>query len=393
MKESTSEKLPGWLSDMARSDHLPMLSGMLAPLFRQLGQLGIAVRFRVVLDSSTVIGELRWMAVGRRDPNARSALAEAIAARVVVACVPKQIDTEVRDNLLELEEQTGVPQQAIWGLWLEYRQLLTFVEADAVETAATAYLRNRDLSDITFVRTAESVGAEALLTADRDLLDADPRATPAHEIVIDLRNYAREKSIELTVYAFGTISFQVSGHALVAAIRVLPRLGGYLTRLPWWLKLAAVGGVIWFLASSERRERAAKFLRDLRSMIGSVLDGFMEQVEALMRAAAQSHERAELARARIAERVRPRKLLLRQAVRIACAEAGRPLSIVEIDQTVRELGYATKAKNLGPWILRTLNADSRFVHVEGSWSIKLAVEEERVGGGAMPSAAVPRRAI
>jgi predicted nucleic acid-binding protein len=370
MPDSSKKLPPSWLAEAIRSDHLPTLRSLLGTAMKQFGVLGVALGLRVVVDTRTILADLRWMLMKRKQPDARTALVESINASVIVACAPPQVDQEVRQNLHEMSQQTGAAPEAIWALWLEYRRQLTIVEPCPVATSATSFLSARDPSDIAFIQVSESVGAAALLTTDRDLLAADGRAMPAREIVIDLRNYAREKTVELTIIGIGTFSFRIGIQALVAAVKELPGVARPIARLPPWLHLLLVGVAIWIMASEERRQAAATMLRRLRGWLGVLLDGVLEQIDAIFTAAIDAHHRAEAAQSNILAKVQPRKLLLRQAIYLACAEATRPLSIEEIEHAARDMGYTTAAKSLGPAIVRTLRADDRFALLDAGWSLR-----------------------
>jgi predicted nucleic acid-binding protein len=360
-----------WLATTARSDSLPELLGFVGPALEQLGIAGVRLRLRVVLDTSAILADLHWMVARRRNPAARTDLLEAINAKVVVACVPPHVEQEVRDNLPQISEKTGASVEALWALWLDYKRLLTFVEPKPVENPAIRFLQGRDPKDIPFVQASETIAAVALLTKDRHLLDADARSLKPHEIVVDLRNYARAKTVELTIAGLGTFTLGTSVHVLVAAVRSLPAVGRAIARLPWWLHLIAAGGVLWVLSSSDRRDTAKRVLQRVRDFCGDFGSAFVEQAKELFVVAMDHHQRARVAEDSVLAKVKPRRIRLCDAVYLACAEARRAQSIDEIERAVRDLGYVSKAKSLQPSIRRTLRGDRRFVvTATDHWTIR-----------------------
>lgn len=360
---------PRSFDELMRSDQLPAMVSLLGPTLRQLGSFGVTLRVRLVLDTSTVISELVWLVARRKTADARTGLAEAIAAQVVIACAPPQIDDEVRGNLDSLAQQTRKPQAEIWQAWLEYRKLITILEPDPVVTSATSYLSGRDRSDVAFLQVSESIAASAVLSHDRDLLDADKRAIRPPDISIDLRNYARAKTIELTIFGLTTFSFNVGSSLLVAALHTLPAIGRALRALPPWVYVTAIGVVFWALSKKERREAFSEAWNRVRGWLGTAADALKGPITELFRKAAEAHEQALQAQQKIEAKAKARRLLLRQAVHIALAQAGGELGLADLEAAVTRVGYVSNAKSLVGPLVRTLRSDARFVQRNGAWGL------------------------
>jgi predicted nucleic acid-binding protein len=363
--------------ELTRSDQLPAMVSLLGPMLQQLGAFGVTLRVRLVLDTSTVISELVWLVSRRKSADARTSLAEAIAAQVVIACAPPQIDDEVRGNLDSLAKQTRKPQAEIWQAWLEYKRLVTILEPDPVVTSATSYLSNRDRSDVAFLQVSETIAASAVLSHDRDLLDADKRAIRPHDISIDLRNYARAKTIELTIFGLTTFSLNIGSSVLIAALRTLPAIGRALRALPSWVYVTVIGVLLWVLSKKERREAIGEAWGRVRGWLGTAADSLKGPVMDLFRKAIAAHEEALQAQERIESKSKVRRLLLRQAVHIALAQADGAVSLVELEAEVRRIGYVSNAKSLVGPLVRALRGDARFVERNAGWALanKLAVSD------------------
>ena len=56
----------------------------------------------LILDANVIIAELIWLARTRRDPTARTALQEVIAARTVLPFAPRYLDHEVQGKIPEV---------------------------------------------------------------------------------------------------------------------------------------------------------------------------------------------------------------------------------------------------------------------------------------------------
>lgn len=357
----------------ARSDRLPELINQIGPILERLGTFGVSLRMRLVIDTSTVIADLFWIVSKRKNPEARTSLEEAIRASVVIAVAPPQIDSEIRGNLEELSEQTGVSQEVIWGAWLDYRRLLTIVEPQAVPTSGTEYLERRDPSDIPFLYLSENIAAAAVVSADPDLLSADKRlVVRPTAITIDLRNYARAKTIQLSIVGMGTLTINVGLNMVIDALQSLPTVGRALAALPRWLHALMIAMLIWALASSKRRDAIADYWERLKSFAGSAFEAMKPTMKELLDTALDAQAKAETARLAVMSKVRERPLRLHQAVHLALVRSSSALTPAQLEATVRELGYRSKARSLQAAIVRTLRADVRFKPTQTGWIVNRA---------------------
>src|SRR6202522_621214 len=75
-----------------------------APVLRPL--IGEIIQFLVVLDASSVQGELRWCLGSRRDSSARSSLQELIEAKVVIAVAPPWLRTEIEKYVPKIDRKS-----------------------------------------------------------------------------------------------------------------------------------------------------------------------------------------------------------------------------------------------------------------------------------------------
>lgn len=80
----------------------------------------------VILDANVIIAELIWLTKTRDNPKARTALQEVIAADSLVAVAPVWLEDEIQENIPEVSEELGIPEDQLLEAWEKYRELIEF---------------------------------------------------------------------------------------------------------------------------------------------------------------------------------------------------------------------------------------------------------------------------
>ncbi len=207
-----------------RSDSLRSFVAMAANAKADPQALGLLRQLRLVVDSNIVLESIRWMA-RRRDATARPALQEVVSAGTLVAYAPEFLEQEVNRKLVELAPKWKLPAQNLQACWSELRQYLSFVPIpDGVAERACDYFELRDPTDADFLAAFQQVNADAILTRDKDIQATAAPTLKEIDILLDVRRYAREKVVELTLIASGALVLHVAAAGLHAAGRAIAAL-------------------------------------------------------------------------------------------------------------------------------------------------------------------------
>ncbi len=355
------------------SDHLTGLRELafslpqFAAAFRGLHQV------RLVIDSNIILQELIWLTKRRANPAATTDLQEAIASGTVIAYAPSQLREEVEKHFSRIASEQGIPEERLYAAWECYQKGLNFCEAEPAEKFRVIN-PGRDPSDLPFIYLYAQVGAAAVVSRDKDI-QAMGAATVRLDVMVHLREYARAKTIEVSIAFGGTIVFTGIG---IAAVKLVTNLAATLaqgfTRLPDWLKLVLVMGAV--IAVCHPKSRAAivdgwhavsrKFVA-VASPLTPVLIEFMHVYQENQKKAAESW-------AQVQEKLPPAKRVpLRNLVYAVCAAAKKPLFLEEIARKVRIGGCLSKNRDLCSYLRRVMRQDRRFIKcVDGRWTVAMA---------------------
>jgi hypothetical protein len=227
-------------------------------------------------------------------------------------------------------------------------------------------LEHRDPNDMPFVAVLREAGGDALLTADRDLLDSLEAAITAADLMSLLRDYARQKAIAVGVsgqvyagaFAFGHGgSFLVRGtHAVASALKALPTLA----------KLALAVGAVWIATRPASRAWLSKQLnRAVRAFdraLPRIADAVAEGGKAEMNAAAiQSKVRGRLRR--------PKRVGLRAALLRVARDEVFGMTVAEFARRLVAIGYKTTARRFTEFLERYLDRDPMFARTATGWRL------------------------
>jgi len=296
-----------------------------------------AVQVHLVLDTNVLVEDLRFLAKTCRDAGARTGIQELLASETVVAYYPAEAVPELEAKLDEIARRDGLDRSKLGTLWDQYRTKLHICPVGAIPVTMADDCRVlRDPTDLPFLALRHLLGANAIVTNDRDISAAGAPVIPPVHLRVDLRDLARAQGQHLAVIVGGIV---VVGVPVVAVVAMIQGTAKAAVRLPpWLLALLGVGIVAVVLHPTSRaaiRSAAARIAHDL----GEVWTQIEPDIQALLVAATEAGEESKhLAAAlegKLPGAVRP---TLEQAAYRACVSAGRALTTAQVLAALRMAG-------------------------------------------------------
>jgi predicted nucleic acid-binding protein len=336
-----------------------------APLIRLLELLP---QFRLVIDANVIIEELLFITQKRRDPSARTHLQEAIDSGTVVALAPGKLRTEISKHIPRLAAKRGVSEEALQGAWLEYQSRIRFVEVEPVSAEAAAAAVDPD--DLPYVYLYWQVNADAVLSRDRHI-PALGAASVKREVLIHVRNYAREKAPEIVLRVGSYIITVPLVAGLVVFGKIVASVAKGFARLPVEVQLALCA--IALAAGVHQRSRQA-----LTTLVSTQAAKLKEPAWVLLQVFGALAEELAAAERRvrvqeeILERSMPRAARgpLRLVALSVCLEAGQALTAEELTRGVLRAGYKSESAHLKHYLLRVLRQSELFISMpDGRWTV------------------------
>ena len=218
------------MGNIIPSEKLAELRQLVALLPSLCGMLEKAAQIRLVIDSSIIIGDLYWLVNKRKKLAAKTILQELIASATVIAYAPLELKIEVEKWISEVARNKSTDEQPLYAEWLEYQKNLVFCKA--AKTICNEELYKRDPSDLPFVYVCSQVGAAAIISKDADIQETAEVAQL--DIIFTLRDYARSKSIEVTITLSGMVLVTTTMLAFIGILKLLKSLVQQLVqKMPW----------------------------------------------------------------------------------------------------------------------------------------------------------------
>ncbi len=337
--------------------------GPLRDLMAAMGMVDVVHQVRVVVDSSWVLRDLRWLVGTRTSPEARTALQEVLDSRTVMAYAPNTLRQEVERHIPQLASDLRVNEEQVWEHWRDYQASIHFLNAPSSPQPE----RLRDPTDEPFIYVYAIVGAEAILSSDKDLQDSTARVVNL-DVVLSLRDYSRAAAPEMTIKLGGAVILVAGIQTIRLAVDGLRAIYRGFARLR--LEVKAVVLVLGVLAAAHSKTRtaiadalrsmsaraiqAAALLAPVLASLGSDLGLQQERAQGSWEAAGFSGGPRRPAR------------LVAYAV---CLAASEPLPVDVIELRMRAAGYKSAARRFRPYLLRVLRSDPRFTEVQpGLWA-------------------------
>src|SRR6266446_4836197 len=328
----------------ARSEVLAFLRFLvdLSPTVKQL--VGEIIELDLVLDTNVILEELLFLAKRRRDPAAKTALMELLAAKTVIAFFPQEALSEVEAKCDEIAQRYAIPRVTLTDLWAEYRRQIYVVPTTHLPLRAECEAL-RDPTDLPFVQARHLVGADAVLTRDADIGAARVPVLSRARLLLDLRDYSRNKAMQVGIVVGSGIIATIPIAGLFTFIRWLVDV---IRRIPRGLLWAAAAGIAIALLHPKSREF---LIRTGKNVLHTVKDWG----ETFAPLAVRIAETAKLAEARAGQlqakievplsKVRKPRMTLSQAVYRECVVAGQPMTDEEVWQAVSRKGIKSRARD------------------------------------------------
>jgi hypothetical protein len=370
MSQSATDETPMAATRKTRifpSDDLKSFLGLLEhfPALRPL--VGEVIQFMVVLDASSVQGELRWRVRSRRDPSARSSLHELVESGVVIAVAPPWIKIEIEKYIPLMATEMGVPVATVLHEWTRFETMIRYFRP---RTDIATKVPCDDAKDLPYIQTYDQIGADFIWTRDSHFIETNP-PDMAEGLDNSLRDYARATSILVGVKVG-------SGFAVLCGIEIIAALckAGIegIRKIPPTLRVSiglAIAGLLLHPKSRERLlallKQGLAFLGRAKPMVASISQDALKNIGS----AAQTAKTAEQAiRAAIPAVAKPRMPALIM-VRAVCLKAGEPLPLSEIEKRVRSAGHPTRARDFKAYLKVILQRNEEFIEISsGLWTLR-----------------------
>jgi predicted nucleic acid-binding protein len=346
--------------------HLRELFMHWTPVFRLLELLP---QFRLVIDANVVIEELIYLTQSRRNLSARTSLQEAVDAGAVAALAPLKLREEMSRKIPELAAKRGVSEEALQRAWLEYQSRIRFVEVEPASTAEAAAAR--DPNDLPYVYLYRKMNADAVLSSDKDIPAMGAESVEL-EVLIHVRNYARAKTVEITLKVGGLMVTAPVVAGLLALGKILSRMAKGFVRLPLEAQLALLVGALGLVAYPRSRKAVSAFISAQALKLKGPTWAVLDVVGALSEEWGAAQRRVQVEQ-EILERAIPRaaRRPLWLVARSVCLESGRALTAEELMRGVVRAGYVSQSTQLKQYLLRVLRRHELFIStLDGRWTVR-----------------------
>jgi hypothetical protein len=348
------------------SDFLPQLVSLLdlvpslRPLFPKL------IHVRLVVDANRVRAELYWRLRKRHEASHRTALHEAIIARVIIPYVPNDLNQEIEDDYEEIATQTRRSVSDVKREWNEFKRHLVFYAPKGRPLSGEIYA---DPDDFPYLAAWRELDARAIYTTDPHL---EKMGAPVISVLIDtrLRDYARSSAVQMAVGFGSSVSIMAGLKSLQGLYRLLTKLLVSFRRLSPGAQLAIVGGATICVLHPKSRAKMKEIWNSWKSspVTLALCDALLEFAAQYAKADATVKENYKALQA---ELPKSHKRTLLHHARSACAEAGCSLSLEEMERRIRRGGYTSRSPNFRAYLRRVLQTDGAFSEVSpGCWALE-----------------------
>ncbi len=312
-------------------------------------------RVDLIMDTSCALQELNHLhRLTKHD--ARTALQELVDSGIVRLFGPTYLDEEVRRKFAEFSEKQGIPTEWLAAAWETYRSRIRFFP-----TLPMAGITVRDAKDVAFLDAQQLIGAHAILTSDKDILDSSGQAITPDVVNRPLRTFARHKSVVLGIGAQATGGVVITGKIIEEVVKVVGRK-------PWLLLVGvAAGSVLLNRHNEQTAGKGRSFWHDLRDSALREIKSAFAAFEAASRAALASWQEVSSALGH-----QPEKTLV-QCVLGSCIWRGGPMRENEIVRDLMLGGHPFADQGcLLRDVALVLRSDPRFRWTENGWTVSLA---------------------
>lgn len=197
-----------------------------------LASLGALFQVDLILDANVVIGELRWIAKHRKNPDARSALLEVLEAGTLTAWAPTFLEIEVNKHIATVVAQ-GADKLEVVAHWQRLKCHIRLIDVGGVPDSPVGL---RDPNDVPYLRLQERIEA-GILSSDKDVRAMGGKAIRPFRILGALRAYSRASAIQVTLQVnglkLGSFALTLIGELIKRASRNLRKIGSAIPRDMW----------------------------------------------------------------------------------------------------------------------------------------------------------------
>jgi len=248
--------------------------------------LGTAAQFRLVVDSNVVIGDLLWLVMERKNPEAKTDLMEVLEAETIDLYAPSKLFEEVDEHLPLIAAEKGIDVNKMHAEWASYKSRIKIAEPD--EEKVRVLKNGVDPDDAEFIALAETLGASGVISKDKHIKQMGG-AHISVTCVTHLRNYSRSTAIELQIM-FGGVAFAKIGYVAIAGMFAGGKaLVESVSKAPDWVKLALLAGGVFIALHPGARARVARGLEIALDGIREATPFVIEEIAAAI-ALAQKHK-------------------------------------------------------------------------------------------------------
>lgn len=235
--------------------------------------LGPIAEFALVIDANVIIRDLIWLCSKRKNPTAKSALAETVLAGTIIPYVPPVALREVTEKLPHIATRRRIDETALRNAWKDYQGLLRVEEPNPLRVIELR--AGRDPDDAEYLALAETIGAKGILSHDLDI-SAMGGAVPSMDVVGYLRGYSRAAAIEFNIKVHGVVLMHVSAASLKAAVSMLRGLSSKLGSMPTWAKIGLVLLAILLLLNDKSRTKITQSATQAGKSLSLLMPGLLE---------------------------------------------------------------------------------------------------------------------
>lgn len=251
------------------------------------------MQFRVVVDTNVVLGDIRWLALKRKNNEARTSLLEIIQAGTAEVYVPQSLFSEVDKHIPRISKEEGVDQALLYAVWADYQENLKMIKLD--DHVIQDYRNQIDPDDAPFIALAEAIQAVGVVSNDAHIKMMGGKKISI-DFVIALRDYSRTAAIDLNIQCMGLQLGLVGIGAAIGVFEGIKALVSGIAKAPDWLKATLIFGVIFCVLHSGTRKKILDGVKRVLGNIQGVTPGLMSHIA---EASALAREQGAMARSHL----------------------------------------------------------------------------------------------
>jgi hypothetical protein len=333
---------------------------------------GEVARVSAIVDTNVILGLIHWHARKQKDPEARPATLELLDGGLLTLYAPSHLWNEVAEKLPEKAVEWGTSAEELRQRWEIYSPRVRCLELrgqfDPPPNAG------RDPDDHAYLHLQQQHPDLPILTRDNDIAGMDGQALRP-EVLLDLRDYARHRAVEVTLVVggvlcmnLGCLAFKAIGEVLAKIWRAIPE------PIKWTLFGLAIAGGIYLLFNPDARRACAEALKNALGKLGRASLFLLQETVPLYQLHRDERDDAvrHLAQFRAALPPVAGRRTLRGVVRDVLARSDRSLTLEEIAQRVLLFGYRPRGSEVSHrrYLRRVLTAHPDVAaHGDRTWSL------------------------